>query len=71
MKLVRTVFGSILVIAGIIFTILPGSFLLVLGGLVLLSMDFPLARKFLNRLQKTMYRAARKLDLMILNRKYK
>ncbi|MFT5544025.1 MAG: hypothetical protein ACI96N_003244, partial [Arenicella sp.] len=47
MKLVRSIVGVTLIFLGVLFTILPGSILLVLGGLVLLSMDHPPARRFL------------------------
>jgi drug/metabolite transporter (DMT)-like permease len=71
MKLVRAIAGATLVIVGIVFTLIPGSILFVLGGLVLLSMDFLFARRFLNKVQRTMSRIANKLDLFLLNRKYK
>ena len=71
MKLIRAIAGATLVVVGVVFTIIPGSILLVLGGLVLLSMDFIFARRFLNKAQQTMSRLARKLDLFLLNRKYK
>lgn len=71
MKLLRTFTGATLLILGIVFTIIPGSSLFVLGGLVLLSMDFPIARRFLTKIQKTTSVAARKLDLFLLKRKYK
>ena len=71
MKIFRIFTGSILVLLGVVFTVLPGSFLFVLGGLVLLSMDFPIARRLLSEVQRTTSRAARRLDLFLLNRKYK
>jgi hypothetical protein len=71
MKLIRAVAGATLVVTGVIFTIIPGSILLVLGGLILLSMDFLFARRFLTKVQQAMSRAAKKLDLFFLNRRYK
>ena len=71
MKLLRTMTGATLVILGIVFTIIPGSSLFVLGGLVLLSIDFPIAKRLLSKVQSAMSLAARKLDLFLLKRKYK
>lgn len=69
MKVLRLTFGGLLFVTGIIFTILPGSILLVLGGLMLLSYDWPRARGWLAFFQKSMAGSARKLDRMLLNRK--
>jgi len=71
MKLLRTAAAITLIILGIIFTILPGSILLVLGGLVLLSVDFPHAKKLLSKTQRATSRTARKVDLFLLKRKYR
>lgn len=71
MKLLRSAAAITLIILGIIFTILPGSILLVLGGLVLLSMDFPHAKKLLSKTQRATARTARRLDLILLKRKYR
>lgn len=71
MKFVRTLIGSALLIAGIIFTILPGSILFVLAGLVLLSMDYPRVRKMLRFAQNKASLGARRLDAFLLKRKYR
>lgn len=69
MKIVRTVVGGTLAAVGIIFSILPGSILLVIGGLFLLSFDWPIARKWLAYCQNLMAKSARKLDNFLLRRK--
>jgi uncharacterized membrane protein len=71
MRLFRMLISIVLILFGVIFSILPGSILFVLGGFVLLSIDFPPAKRFLAKMQRTMSRSARKLDLFMLNRKYK
>ncbi len=71
MKLVRSIVGVTLIVLGILFTILPGSILFVLGGLVLLSMDHPPARRFLGLIQRQMSVASKKLDMYFHRRKYK
>ena len=69
MKLVRLTLGGLLLATGIIFTILPGSVLLVISGLVLLSYDWPRARGWLTGLQRTTARNARRIDTWLLARK--
>lgn len=71
MKYIRGIIGAIFVLTGFILTILPGSFLLVLVGLVLISMDYAPARQFLALLQKGMSANARKLDRVLHKRKYR
>jgi hypothetical protein len=58
-----------MLISGIILTLLPGSILLVVGGLVMLSYDWPRARGWLKYSQKTMTTGARKIDRFLLLRK--
>jgi len=58
-----------LFIGGIVLTLLPGSILLVIGGLVLLSYDWPRARNWLKFSQKTMASGARRIDRFLLMRK--
>lgn len=70
-KSVRLALGAVLFIGGIILTLLPGSILLVIGGLLLLSYDWPLARKWLQFFQRQMTTSARKLDRFLLNRRLK
>lgn len=69
MRIVRLTLGAILFIGGIVLTLLPGSILLVVGGLMLLSYDWPRARGWLKYSQKTMATGARKIDRFLLMRK--
>lgn len=68
-KTFRTIIGMTLCIVGIIFTIIPGSILLVLAGLILLSYDYPMARRWLKSVQNVVSVGARKLDSWLLNRR--
>lgn len=70
-KQLRIIFGVIGVFIGTVLFILPGSILFLIAGLVLLSIDFPLARKWLRRSQKAMSNGAIKLDRYLLSRKYR
>lgn len=69
MKHIRTIVGSLLCIIGVVLTIIPGSSLVILAGLVLISMDYPAVRTWLGHVQKSTARAARKVDKWILQRK--
>ncbi|WP_346992728.1 PGPGW domain-containing protein [Alteromonas gracilis] len=69
MRTLRLTFGAIMLLSGIILTLLPGSILLVVGGLVMLSYDWPRARGWLKYSQKTMTTGARKIDRFLLLRK--
>ena len=69
MRIFRLTLGSILFVGGIALTLLPGSILLVVAGLVLLSYDWPRARGWLKYSQKTMSLGARKIDRFLLMRK--
>ena len=69
MKIVRLTLGGLLFIAGIVLTLLPGSILLVISGLMLLSYDWPRARGWLKYSQSTMSVGAKKLDRFFLLRK--
>ena len=69
METLRLTVGATLFAAGIILTLLPGSILLVLGGLLMLSYDWPRARILLKYFQTGMSRSARKVDAMLLARK--
>lgn len=71
MKIIRTVLGSLLIVAGIVLTILPGSTLFILAGLVLISIDYKYPRKFLGKVQKSASKASRKMDSFLLSRKYR
>jgi glucose dehydrogenase len=68
-KVIRLTLGSILFIGGILLTIVPGSMLIVLSGLVLLSYDWPRARGWLTYCQNSMSRSAKRLDKFLLARK--
>ena len=63
--------GGLLILAGILLTILPGSTLLILAGLILISVDYQYPRKLLGKVQKSMGTASRKLDRLLLKRKYR
>lgn len=69
MQTLRIASGALLLISGIVLTLLPGSILLVLGGLMLLSVDWPPARRYLVRCQRSMARGARRIDRYLLLRK--
>ncbi len=56
-------------LAGVIFFVVPGSMLLVIAGLMLLSVDIPFARKWLVYCQKKMATSAAKLDRWILKKR--
>jgi len=68
-KNIRMALGSVLAVAGIVFFILPGSILFLLGGLLLLSYDFPRARVWLKSCQRAMSGSAQKIDRLIRARK--
>ena len=65
----RLSLGAILFLTGIVLTLLPGSILLVIGGLILLSYDWPRARSWLRFFQNQMTSSARRLDRLLLNRR--
>lgn len=69
MRKIRLLGGAVLLVAGIILTLLPGSIVLVLAGLMLLSVDWPPARRYLTRCQRGMAGSARRLDRYLLLRK--
>ncbi len=71
MKYIRITVGSLLVILGLILTIIPGSSFILLAGLVLVSVDYTPARKLLVAIQKSMSLGARKIDKLLLRRKYR
>lgn len=68
-KMLRIVLGALFTLVGLVFAILPGSILFLLGGLVLLSMEFPKMRKALGHCQKAMQSGARRLDSYLLKRR--
>lgn len=69
MKYIRLSVGGLLVVTGILLTIIPGSTLIVIAGLLLLSYDWPRARGWLQFCQSSMSGGARKLDRVLLARK--
>ncbi len=69
MRIIRLTLGAVLFISGLVLTLLPGSILLVLGGLMLLSYDWPRARHWLKYSQRSMTAGARKIDRFLLLRK--
>jgi hypothetical protein len=71
MKFIRSLLGGVLVLLGIVLTILPGSTILILAGLVLISIDYKYPRAKLRILQKSLGRASRKLDRFLLKRKFR
>ena len=70
MRQLKILLGMVLCILGLVLTILPGSTLLLLGGLVLLSTEYTPARKLLKIVQKGMSKSSRKLDAFLRKRKY-
>ncbi len=68
-KTFRIGLGSIMVAAGVIFFILPGSILFLMGVLLMLSYDVPRAREWLRVCQNSMATGARRLDRILLKRR--
>lgn len=76
MKLIKKTFLSVAGVAflglGLIFVIVPGpSLIFLVLGLLLLSFEYPLARKWLKSCQGMMRRAAALIDKRLLARKYR
>jgi len=68
-KKLRIALGGLLAIFGVVFFILPGSILVLLAGLLMLSYDVPKARDWLRTCQKVMSKSASKLDKLILDKR--
>jgi len=68
-KKLRIALGGLLAIFGVVFFILPGSILVLLVGLLMLSYDVPKARDWLRTCQKVMSKSASKLDKFILDKR--
>jgi uncharacterized membrane protein YbaN (DUF454 family) len=68
-KKLRIALGGLLAIFGVVFFILPGSILVLLAGLWMLSYDVPRARDWLRTCQKVMSKSASKLDKLILDKR--
>lgn len=70
-KTIRLLLGGISTAIGVFLFYLPGSFLFLIAGLLLLSFDIPLARVWLRKCQSSMSVGAKKLDRYLLARKYR
>jgi hypothetical protein len=68
-KKIRIAFGAVFALVGLVFFIIPGSMLVLLIGLMMLSYDIPKARTWLRWCQNAMSKSARKLDAFLLSRK--
>lgn len=68
-KAMRLTTSFVCVFIGIVFAIIPGSILFLLFGLALLSVDFPLAKKWLRKSQRAMSNGASKLDRFLAARR--
>jgi hypothetical protein len=68
-KKLRIALGGLLAIFGVVFFILPGSILVLLVGLLMLSYDVPKARDWLRTCQNVMSKSASKLDKLILDKR--
>ena len=71
MKIIRITIGAVLTLLGVIFAWFPGSILVLLAGLLMLSFDIPIARHWLRKSQNIMALAAKKLDRILLARRLK
>jgi uncharacterized membrane protein YbaN (DUF454 family) len=70
-KILITVVGGLLTLLGLIFVLLPGpSVIFLIPGLMLLSLEYPEAKKWLRMAQKMMKKSAQWLDNQVLKRKY-
>ena len=68
-KSLRMSIGVLLVAIGVIFFILPGSILFLIAGLTLLSIDVPIARRWLKKCQSMASKSAKSIDRWLLKRK--
>ncbi|GLX82822.1 PGPGW domain-containing protein [Thalassotalea eurytherma] len=65
-KLVISLVGGFLTIIGTLFILVPGpAFLFLPLGLAVLSLEYPLAKKWLRKTQRMMRVSAEKLDRLI------
>ena len=70
-KILLTILGGALTLAGLIFIILPGpSVLFLLPGLYLLSLEYEQAKVWLKKVQKMMSNTSRWVDKKIRQRKH-
>jgi uncharacterized membrane protein YbaN (DUF454 family) len=70
-KVIITIVGGALVLLGAIFIIIPGpSLVLIIPGLMILSLQYPSARKWLKKAQRMARRSAAWVDRAILRKKY-
>jgi uncharacterized membrane protein YbaN (DUF454 family) len=70
-KIIITIAGGLLTLLGLIFVVLPGpSFIFLIPGLMILSLEYPQAKKWLRVAQKMMKKSAQWLDKQFSKRKY-
>jgi uncharacterized protein (TIGR02611 family) len=66
-----SIVGSLLVLLGLVFIIVPGpSMLLIILGLFILSYEYPAAKLHLRKCMRLVRRSAQWLDQKLLHRKY-
>jgi hypothetical protein len=75
MKIIRkffiTLLGALFVLLGLVFIIVPGpSILLLVPGLFLLSLEYPVAKTWLRKYMRLMRTAAQWIDKKLLHKKY-
>ncbi|WP_448213637.1 PGPGW domain-containing protein [Colwellia sp. MEBiC06753] len=65
-KFVITIFGGLLALIGLVFILLPGpAFIFLPLGLAILSLEYPLAKRWLKKSQYWMKQAAIKADALL------
>jgi uncharacterized membrane protein YbaN (DUF454 family) len=70
-KIIITIAGGLLTLLGLIFVVLPGpSFIFLIPGLMILSLEYPQAKKWLRVAQKMMKKSAQWLDKQCSKLKY-
>jgi uncharacterized membrane protein YbaN (DUF454 family) len=68
-KSVITIVGVLFISIGVIFIMLPGpAVIFIPAGLAILSLEYPIARKWLRQAQRYMRKGAEKMDAMIRRR---
>lgn len=71
MQQLKRTLGWLLTGCGIVFALFPGSIFLLIGGLLLLSSEYELARRYLKKCQNAMSDSARRIDRFLLLRRLK
>ncbi len=70
-KIIITIAGGLLTLLGLIFVVLPGpSFIFLIPGLMILSLEYPQAKRWLRIAQSMMKKSAQWLDKQLSKRKY-